>query len=297
MATLNTFWRRPTVALMLATVLAFGLSACGSSEEPTAAPPPVEPTATAAPAEPTATAAPAEPTATPEPAAPAAEVAPVKVSFVNLSNGTTFDAPFPIEMAVENLTLEPAGEVKPGHGHLHIMVNQPCVAPGEVIIKDATHLHYGQGQSEATLDLLPGDYTLCLQAADGAHLALDATSVVSVTVDNYTAPIVAFVAPTNGMTVTSPFSVTMSVENLTLEPAGEPKAGSGHLHITVNGDCTPAGEVIIKDDTHLHYGQGQSEATLTLPSGVHKLCLQAADGAHIALPGMYATQVITVAVQ
>ena len=294
MAILNAF-RQRLATWALATVLVFGVSACGGSEEPTATPPPAEPTATTAPAEPKAT--PEPPTATPEPATPAADAAPVKVSFVNLSNGTTFDAPFPIQMAVENLTLEPAGEVKPGYGHLHIMVNQPCVAPGEVIIKDATHLHYGQGQNETTLDLLPGDYTLCLQAADGAHLALDATSVVSVTVGNYTAPIVAFVAPTNGMTVTSPFSVTMSVENLTLEPAGEPKAGSGHLHITVNGDCTPAGEVIIKDDTHLHYGQGQSEATLTLPAGIHKLCLQAADGAHLALPGLYATQVITVAVQ
>lgn len=47
--------------------------------------------------------------------------------------------------------------------------------------------------------------------------------------------------------------------------------------------------MIIKDDTHLHYGQGQSEAILTLPSGVHKLCLQAGNGAHIALPGIYAT--------
>ncbi len=286
MATLNTF-RSRLVALALATVLLFGVSACGGADEPTATPSPVEPTATTALA---------EPTATPEPAA-ATDAAPVKVSFVNLVNGTTFDAPFPIQMAVENLTLEPAGEVKPGHGHLHIMVNQPCVAPGAVIIKDAAHLHYGQGQSETMLDLLPGDYTLCLQAADGAHLALDATQVVTVTVGNYTAPIAAFVSPTHGMTVTSPFSVTMSVENLTLEPAGEPKAGSGHLHITVNGDCTPAGEVIIKDDTHLHYGQGQSEATLTLPTGEHMLCLQAADGAHIALPGLYATQVITVAVQ
>jgi hypothetical protein len=285
MATLNIF-RSRLAALTVVMVLIFGVSACGGSEEPTATPPPAEPTAT-----------PEPPTATPEPAAPATNAAPIKVSFVNLTGSTTIDAPFPVQMAVENLTLEPAGEVKAGHGHLHVMVNQPCVEPGQVIIKDASHLHYGQGQSEAILDLLPGDYTLCLQAADGAHLALDATQVVSVTVGSYTAPKVVFLSPTHGMTVTSPFSVTMGVENLTLEPAGEPRAGSGHLHITVNGDCTPAGEVIIKDDTHLHYGQGQSEATLALPAGEHTLCLQAADGAHIALPGLYATQVITVAVQ
>ncbi|MCE7989085.1 MAG: DUF4399 domain-containing protein [Caldilinea sp. CFX5] len=46
-----------------------------------------------------------------------------------------------------------------------------------------------------------------------------------------------------------------------------------------------------------HYGQGQSQTTLDLLPGDYTLCLQAADGAHIALPGMYAMQVMTVTVQ
>lgn len=296
MSTLSKF-RTRFLACVLLTSLVFLLVACGGSEsEPTATPVPAEPTATSAPVEPTATPEPV-PTDTPVPAAPAADTAAPKVSFVSPVSGTTTDAPFPVQMAVENFTLEPAGEVKAGYGHLHIMVNEPCVTPGEVIAKDATHLHYGKGQSEATLDLLPGDYTLCLQAADGAHIALDATAPLTVTVANYTAARAFFIEPTDGVTVTSPFSVTMGVENLTLAPAGEVKAGEGHLHITVDGDCTPAGEVILKDETHLHYGQGQSEATLSLAPGEHTLCLQAADGAHIALADPRATQVIKVVVE
>jgi hypothetical protein len=52
-----------------------------------------------------------------------------------------------------------------------------------------------------------------------------------------------------------------------------------------------------KDDTHLHYGKGQLEAELTLSPGTHTLCLQAADGAHIALAGEGMTQRITITVK
>ncbi|MEZ4863792.1 MAG: DUF4399 domain-containing protein [Caldilineaceae bacterium] len=272
------------------------LTACGS-DEATAEPTQPPPTATAVPAEPTATPVPAEPTSTPE---PAADSATSKVFFVEPTDGASVSSPFSVTMGVENFTLEPVGEVKEGFGHLHITVNDPCTEAGQPIPKDATHLHYGQGQSEATLDLLPGDYTLCLQAADGAHVALPGAEMqqeITVTVTDYTAPHVFFIEPQDGVTVTSPFSVTMGVENFTLEPAGEVTAGAGHLHITVDGDCTPAGEPIPKDETHIHFGNGQSEATLALAPGEHTLCLQSADGAHVALPGAHVTQMITVTVE
>ena len=52
-----------------------------------------------------------------------------------------------------------------------------------------------------------------------------------------------------------------------------------------------------KDDAHLHYGKGQGEATLDLSAGPHTLCLQAGDGAHIALPGAGMTQKINITVK
>ncbi len=102
---------------------------------------------------------------------------------------------------------------------------------------------------------------------------------------------------TDGATVASPLKVTMAAENFAIQPAGDIVDGSGHLHILVDADCTPVGEVVIKDDTHLHYGNGQLEAELTLTPGQHTLCLQAANGAHIALPGEGMTQKVTVTVQ
>ena len=108
---------------------------------------------------------------------------------------------------------------------------------------------------------------------------------------------VLFTSPADGATVSSPVKVTMGAVNLIVEPAGDVKAGAGHLHIMVDTDCLAAGQVVPKDDTHLHYGKGQMEAELVLSPGTHTLCLQAADGAHIALAGEGMTQRITITVK
>ena len=54
-------------------------------------------------------------------------------------------------------------------------------------------------------------------------------------------PRVFFSAPADGSTVSSPLRVTMGAENFTIEPAGEVKAGAGHLHIMVDTDCVADG--------------------------------------------------------
>ena len=41
-----------------------------------------------------------------------------------------------------------------------------------------------------------------------------------------------------------------------------------------------AGEEIPFDETHLHYGKGQTEAAITLTPGKHKLTLQFANALH-----------------
>lgn len=106
-----------------------------------------------------------------------------------------------------------------------------------------------------------------------------------------------FTSPSDGATVISPVKVTMGAENFVVEPAGNVKAGAGHLHIMVDTECVAAGEVVLADAAHLHYGKGQMEAELALSPGTHTLCLQAADGAHISLAGAGMTQKITLTVK
>lgn len=103
-----------------------------------------------------------------------------RVFFTNINDGDTVDSPVTVQWSAESFTIEPAGEVKAGAGHLHIMVNADCIASGQIVPADDTHLHYGKAQTEATLELAPGEHTLCLQAADGVHTALAGDGLVQV---------------------------------------------------------------------------------------------------------------------
>lgn len=119
-----------------------------------------------------------------EGSATASPEAEASVSFTSPEDGETVTNPVKVEMQAEGFTIEPASSgVNPGAGHLHIMVDTECVAEGEVIPNDDAHRHYGMAQTEAELDLEPGDHDLCLQAADGAHVALPITSQISITVE------------------------------------------------------------------------------------------------------------------
>lgn len=80
-------------------------------------------------------------------------------------------SPVKFVMHVEGMAIHPAGELKDGTGHFHILVNKEAIKAGEVVITDAEHIHYGKGQTEDTLDLKPGDYHITLQFADGAHVS------------------------------------------------------------------------------------------------------------------------------
>ena len=106
-----------------------------------------------------------------------------------------------------------------------------------------------------------------------------------------------FTEPTDMATVSNPVKVTMGAEDFIIEPAGAVKEGAGHLHIMVDTDCVGTGTLVPKDATHLHYGKGQMEAELSLSPGSHTLCLQAADGGHIALAGKGMTNKIAIVVK
>jgi hypothetical protein len=109
-------------------------------------------------------------------------------------------------------------------------------------------------------------------------------------------PSVRIVQPADGATVPTTFTVLMFVEGMTVEPAGEIREGAGHLHILVDTDFVLAGQIIPRDEQHLHYGDGSTQAEITLTPGTHTLRLQFADGAHQAFEGEGYTDEITVTV-
>jgi len=94
-----------------------------------------------------------------------------KVFFKNISNGDTLESPFSIEMGIVGMKIKPAGPLEAGTGHHHLIIDKGFMNYGEIIPMDSNHLHYGKGDSIATISLPSGDHTLTLQFANGVHMS------------------------------------------------------------------------------------------------------------------------------
>ena len=178
------------------------LLACNKPAAEPAASTESEPAAPAVPAAPAPAApVPAEPAAAAHDHA-AAEVAAAgplpaiptgaKVMFVTPHDGDKVSGPLEngkvavkVQMGAENIAIKPAGPVEAGSGHHHVLIDAQPLAAGTVVPKDETHLHFGQGQTEANVALSTGEHTLTMQLADGVHRSygpdLSATIKINVT--------------------------------------------------------------------------------------------------------------------
>jgi len=106
---------------------------------------------------------------------------------------------------------------------------------------------------------------------------------------------VAFVEPVDGATVSSPFKVKFAVSGMDIKPAGDMTANTGHHHLLINAAPVKAGEVVPADETHIHFGKGQTETEVKLAPGTYKLSLQFANGLHQSYgPGMSKDITVTV---
>lgn len=91
------------------------------------------------------------------------------VSFVEPIDGATVGTTFKVKFAVDGMEVKPAGAILPNSGHHHLLINAEPVKAGESVPFDATHLHFGKGQTETEVTLPPGQYALTMQFANGAH--------------------------------------------------------------------------------------------------------------------------------
>jgi hypothetical protein len=89
-----------------------------------------------------------------------------------------------------------------------------------------------------------------------------------------------FISPKDGDKVKSPVIVQMGVKGMEVEPAGALNENKGHHHLIIDGTFIEKGVMVPKDETHLHFGKGQTVDTLALSPGEHTLTLQFADGMH-----------------
>ena len=106
------------------------------------------------------------------------------VNFVEPQDGATLSSPVKVTMSVTGMIVQPAGELADGTGHHHIIVDSDPVAKGTAVMSDEQHIHFGKGQTETELVLSPGEHTLGLQFANGAHISYgpQLNSIITITV-------------------------------------------------------------------------------------------------------------------
>ena len=106
-----------------------------------------------------------------------------------------------------------------------------------------------------------------------------------------------FISPADGATVSNPVTVRFGLKNMGVAPAGIKYDNSGHHHLLVDTELPSLDFPIINDGNHLHYGGGQTEATVELPPGEHTLQLLLGDFAHIPHEPAVMSERITITVE
>ncbi len=102
-----------------------------------------------------------------------------KVFIISPKDGAEVSSPFEVVFGLQGMGIAPAGINFPNTGHHHLLIDLdklPDLKSG--IPADAQHLHFGKGQTQATIELDPGEHTLQLLLGDWMHVPHE-TPVVS----------------------------------------------------------------------------------------------------------------------
>jgi hypothetical protein len=223
-----------------------------------------------------------------------------RVFFVTPQSGDIVFDEAEVVFGVDGWTLAPAGADEPGKGHFWLLVGSDAVASGQALKKDDQHLPFAQGERGGIVRLEPGKRKLTLQLAGGGGQSLgpQAAETIEVEVVPSQGPRrVSFASPADGATVHSPVKVKLVVEGMKIRPAGQAanERISGHHHLFIDAKPVPTGTFIPRDAHHIHYGGGESEMELEVPTGKHTITAQFGDGAHMSYgPSMAATIAVTV---
>jgi hypothetical protein len=228
----------------------------------------------------------------PTPSAPGAEVYftdPVK-------DGAVLRPKFTMYFGLKNMGLAPAGTDRANSGHHHLLIDTELPALDQPIPNDFNHLHFGGGQSEAEIELKPGQHTLQLLLGDKDHIphtppVMSKRITVRVIDPSLRKPSpqdarVYLVGLSDGAHLPPKATLRFGLSNMGVAPAGVERANTGHHHLLIDTKQPPLdspffSEPIPNDFNHLHFGAGQTEAVVNLPVGTHTLQLLLGDENHV----------------
>jgi hypothetical protein len=101
--------------------------------------------------------------------APAAAPDGAKVYFIAPKDGATLKGPVKVVFGLAGMGVAPAGIQKEHTGHHHLLVDGPAYDPRQPLPATDRIRHFGNGQTEATVELKPGKHTLQLLLGDWKH--------------------------------------------------------------------------------------------------------------------------------
>lgn len=92
------------------------------------------------------------------------------VYIISPADGATVSSPVKVQFGLSGMGVAPAGVDKEKTGHHHLIIDAAAPEAGKPIGKDAQHMHFGGGQTEAMVELKPGKHTLQLVLGDKGHV-------------------------------------------------------------------------------------------------------------------------------
>ena len=90
-----------------------------------------------------------------------------------------------------------------------------------------------------------------------------------------------FISPGNKAVLTSPVTIRFGLKGMGIAPAGIDFPSTGHHHLLIDRDVPVDFERPLPSTSKtLHFGKGQTEVTLEIPPGKHRLQLLLGDHLH-----------------
>lgn len=90
--------------------------------------------------------------------------------FIEPKNGGTYTSEVEVKFGLKNFGVAPAGYNIPNTGHHHLIINAELPDLTLPIPANENYVHFGLGQTETSLTLEPGTYSLQLLMGNYLHI-------------------------------------------------------------------------------------------------------------------------------
>ncbi|MDX1379714.1 MAG: DUF4399 domain-containing protein [Xanthomonadales bacterium] len=97
-----------------------------------------------------------------------------RVYFITPVDGAVVRSPVHVQFGLAGMGVAPAGTDAANTGHHHLLIDLPELPPADVPLPANDQVrHFGGGQTEAMIDLEPGEHTLQLIMGNHLHVPHD----------------------------------------------------------------------------------------------------------------------------